>query len=237
MGAVYQPRICGYCGVWYRCVFDFSGSLKIYLEIFIMTRDEQRKLKALKSALPKMLKEFAPKYKLKKIDYMLYAVKNDLFFDCLIDVSVNKNNECICSTRESLKPIWIDDLFWQLLGMHDNMKAPISLRANGAFTVSGVFIYENEQVLDFWNENELRNIVKIHIEHFCNNINKMTIQDFENNLSQPYHYQVRKALYHIHQQQFQQALDTVGNDRGSFRNGNIDINNAIRNYCIEQMNI
>lgn len=51
-----------------------------------MKREQQRKLRELKKALPRMLKEKVKAYKMKKKDYMIWYSKNDLFIECMIDV-------------------------------------------------------------------------------------------------------------------------------------------------------
>ena len=197
-----------------------------------MTREQQRQFKQLNTALPKILKELAKEKKLKKKDYMLYATRKDMFFDCIIFVSVNDNNECICSTRETMKPFWIDDLLWELLDMKENAKAPVSLRAVGAFTISGVDIYQKQTVLNEWTEDELRKVVEEFVDHFCKSIKETPESAFEDNLNQEYHRELRQALYYIHNEQYQKALDCIGETgEGLFRNGDISINDAIRDYC------
>ena len=90
-----------------------------------MTREQQRLLRELKKALPEILKKEAREHKIKKKDYMLYGIKEDIFFTCHITVSANEEG-CLCSVREALKPLWIDDLNWELLGMDNNKKEPLS---------------------------------------------------------------------------------------------------------------
>ena len=45
-----------------------------------MKREQQKQLKQLKTALPKIIKELAGKKKLKKKDFMLYGTNEDIFF-------------------------------------------------------------------------------------------------------------------------------------------------------------
>ena len=94
-----------------------------------MNREQQKQLKELRKEFPKICRELASRHKLKCKDYSLFAVKRDLFFDTVIYVSVNDNDECICSTRERVKPMWMDEMLWDLLEMPENKKAPVSLRA------------------------------------------------------------------------------------------------------------
>ncbi len=196
-----------------------------------MTREQQRQLKALKIALPKMLKEIAKEKKLKKKDDMLYDKKGDLFFDCFLFVSVNSANECICSTEERFKPMWLDDLFWELFDMKENSKEPVSLRATGAFAVSGASIYKDETILSEWTEEALRGVVEKYVDHFCESMKNTDYALFEETIHEGYHHELRAALYYLHTGQYQKALDEVGDQRGYFHNGGLDINDAIRAYA------
>ena len=197
-----------------------------------MKREQQKQLKQLKTALPKIIKELAGKKKLKKKDFMLYGTNEDMFFDCQIFVSVNDNDECICSTTENMKPLWMDDLLWELLDMKENSKEPLSLRAIGAFTVSGAEIYEKATVLAEWTEEELTSIVEEYVDHFCNSISATDFSVFEEKLSNGYHHELREALYHINNKDYHKALEIVGEESsGPFSNGSINIFDAIREYC------
>lgn len=100
-----------------------------------MTRDEQRRFKELKKALPQLLKDKIKTYKFKKKDYMIWYSKKGLFFDLHIDVRVLPDGKCYCISSEKMKPLWLDDLLWDLLKMESNKGQPLSLRAIGAFTV------------------------------------------------------------------------------------------------------
>lgn len=197
-----------------------------------MKREKQIQFKQLKTALPKIIRELASKYKLKKKDYILYGVKDELFLDCHIFISINDNEECICSIRENLKPLWLDELLWDLLDMSDNSKEPISLRAVGAFTVSGVNIFKKTTILEQWSEDQLMEIVEGYVVHFANNILEVKADDFIKNISQPYHQNVRTALYYIHNERYEDALDIIKDEKdGIFKNGDIDINDAIIRFC------
>ena len=46
---------------------------------------------------------------------------------------------------ETIKPLWLDDLLWDLLKMETNKEAPLSLRTIGAFTVSGSELFKMKQ--------------------------------------------------------------------------------------------
>ena len=66
----------------------------------------------------------------------------DMFLKCTFCVNETVDGGCKCSMHIEAKPLWIDDLLWDCLCMEGNKKEPLSLRATGAFTVSGVEIHE-----------------------------------------------------------------------------------------------
>lgn len=196
-----------------------------------MTREQQKQLRELKLALPKMIRQLAGEKKIKKKDFMLYQKRNGLFFDCMISISVTEDNECICSSLERLKPMWIDDLLWELLDMESNKKEPDSLRAVGAFAVYGAPVYEKRTVLKEWTEDELLKIVTGYIDHFSDSIESADNTLFEEMLSKGYHGELRTALYFIKNKEYQKVLDVVGDESGCFTNGSLNIYDAIRDYC------
>ena len=108
-----------------------------------MTKEERQKYKELTKALPKILKDKIKKYKFKKKDFMIWYNKKELFFDLLIDVKVKSDDKCYCTAVETIKPLWLDDLLWDLLKMETNKKEQLSLRTIGAFTFSGAEFFKN----------------------------------------------------------------------------------------------
>ena len=194
-----------------------------------MTKEERQKYKELTKALPKILKDKIKKYKFKKKDFMIWYNKKELFFDLLIDVKVKSDDKCYCTAVETIKPLWLDDLLWDLLKMETNKEAPLSLRTIGAFTVSGSELFKNET--------ELEEIIDNYLEHFYKTVQSSSICDFYNNLENSiYHVELRKALSLIYEHKCQDALDYLKDkDEGIFKNGNVSINNAIREYCINQL--
>lgn len=202
-----------------------------------MTREEQKKLKELKQALPKLLKDNIKKYKLKKKDFMIWDSKKGLFFDLLIDVRVLPDGKCYCLSSEKIKPLWLDDLLWDLLKMESNKDQPLSLRAVGAFTVSGSEIFKDQTELTEWSMDELTETIDTYLEHFYKSVQTSEIDDFYNNLTaSTYHSELRKILSLVYKNQYQEALDDLSEMSSSnFKNGDISINDAIREYCENQL--
>lgn len=197
-----------------------------------MTREQQKNLKELKKALPKIIQSEIKKYKLKKKDFMVWYQKEDLFFDLQINIR-ERGGHCYCGCVERLKPLWLDDLLWELLEMPENKNEPVSLRAIGAFTVYGSEIYRTETELISWETEELEKNVVTYIEHFYQNVHACGIEKFyENMCENPYHQELRTALSLVHDQKYQRAAEYLNaRGRGSLCNKGIWINEAIVNYC------
>ena len=139
-----------------------------------MTKEERQKYKELTKVLPKMLKDKIKKYKFKKKDFMIWYSTKELFFDLLIGVKVKSDDKCYCTAIETIKPLWLDDLLWDLLKMETNKKEPLSLRTIGAFTVSGAELFKNETELKEWTISELEEI----IDKYSIQIAKATLLDW-----------------------------------------------------------
>ena len=196
-----------------------------------MTREQQKKLRELKNALPKIIQLEIKKCKLKKKDFMIWFQKKDLFFDLIISLR-ERDRHCYCASVEKRKPLWIDDLLWDILGMPENKNEPVSLRAIGAFTVFGSEIYSDESELETWEIEELEKHVCKYIEHFYQNIQAFGIEKFYECMNaSPYHQDLRKSLSLIYEKKYEEALDYLSTqDRGHFCNKGVWINDAMRDY-------
>ena len=168
---------------------------------------------------------------------MIWYKKKELFFDLLIDVKVKSDDKCYCTAVETIKPLWLDDLLWDLLKMETNKETPLSLRTIGAFTVSGAELFKNETELKEWTISELEEIIDNYLEHFYKTVQSSSICDFYNNLENSiYHVELRKALSFIYDHKYQDALDyLLDKGDGVFKNGDISINSAMREYCKNQL--
>lgn len=202
-----------------------------------MTREEQKKYKELTKVLPKILKDKIKKYKFKKKDLMIWYNKKELFFDLLIDVRVKPDGKRYCTTIEKIKPLWLDEMLWDLLKMENNKTEPLSLRTIGAFTVDGAVLFKDMIELTEWSISKLDEVVDHYLEHFYTTIQSSSINDFYNNLEvSQYHVELRKSLSFVFNHEYQKALDYLNDlGGGTFKNGDVYINDAIREYCKNQL--
>lgn len=78
-----------------------------------------------------------------------YWTAGPLFFTLVVAANASRHS-LYCSLR--VKWSCLDDHLWNILGMAENAKAPSSLRANGAFTLSGQEIFAQTHENCDWGE-------------------------------------------------------------------------------------
>lgn len=66
-----------------------------------------------------------------------YKEINDFFFFVMVIVSSKTSN--ITATL-SFKPMRVDEIFWEIVGLTENKKMPLSFRGDGAFTLPKIMI-------------------------------------------------------------------------------------------------
>lgn len=99
-----------------------------------MTREESRARNALEKVSNKCRKQVAKSFGWKQCDYLNWKIDSGYYFSlCHLVLE---------QVELSVKPYFIDDLWWDILEIPENKKAPKSLRGNGAFAVRGVHLKE-----------------------------------------------------------------------------------------------
>lgn len=114
-----------------------------------MKREDQKRNKELQNNLNILLKECPKRYKqqkIKKKDYILWTVKNNMIYSFFPTAGINENDlKPFMRVRIEFKPVWVDDLLWDILGMESNKNEPESLRVVGVFTARTV-IYSDYSI-------------------------------------------------------------------------------------------
>lgn len=200
-----------------------------------MTREQQKKLRELNKSLTQILKNNVKSYGFKKKDYMVWSATKELYFSLLIDVR-EKDGHCYCTSRETIKPLWIDDLFWDIMDMSENKSEPLSLRCIGAFTIHGMHCFEDKQELSEWSIEELETCVTSYMEHFQNTVNNSTIDSYYSIFDPTaYHGEIQEILILLHKQEYRKALDRIQSmeDGGSFQNNDIWFKEYAEKYIKE----
>ena len=85
------------------------------------------------------IKNHAKQFGYKKIDFFAYKKYKEYF----ITICFNSgDSEVTGSVR--IKPFFIDDVFWDVFDISSNKNAPMSLRANGAFALRGIWLIDKK---------------------------------------------------------------------------------------------
>ena len=80
----------------------------------------------------------------------LFVVRNEYFIELKINVARNSENTVLVL---SAKPMKLDPLYWEITGLSENLKQPLSFRSVGAFCCNSLPFYEFEIFEASINEN------------------------------------------------------------------------------------
>lgn len=83
-----------------------------------------------------------------------FRVEGDMFFSLLISGDAKEKT---LYRRLSCKPMAFDAELWKILGMTANLQEPLGLRADGAYTLFGIALYEGSTEVAEWNDEGLLN--------------------------------------------------------------------------------
>ena len=103
------------------------------------------------------------------------------------------------------KPLWVDDILWDILKMSSNKKEPISLRSVGAFTIhAGI----NEYNESFQDEADIDRIIQAYFHKF----KEFTETFKENGFLEQYpritwQQEMIQVIVLIHENKFAEALE------------------------------
>ena len=106
--------------------------------------------KEYKKILASERRSVSRKYGFRQSSYINFKVEDDYFF-CFYFLADE--------ARLTVKPMYADDLWWEIWDASDNKKEPLSLRGTGAYSLSGQVLssYEIAKVID---ESELTKIIE-----------------------------------------------------------------------------
>lgn len=100
-----------------------------------MTPRETRRRRAWERELLSALQARVRGSHWRKKSNFVFREERSTFVCATVDVSVKDD---AMAWRVETKPMTIDPILWAVLGMSENERAPLSLRADGAFTCSGL---------------------------------------------------------------------------------------------------
>jgi hypothetical protein len=83
-----------------------------------------------------------------------FRVEGEMFFSLLISGDAKEKT---LYRRLSCKPMAFDAELWKILGMTSNLQEPLGFRADGAYTLFGIALYEGSIGVAEWNDEGLLN--------------------------------------------------------------------------------
>ena len=99
-------------------------------------------------------KNVAKKFGWKQSSYINWKVEGGYYFYLV-------HFNCYGEATLYVKPLYIDDLWWDVFEMSSNKKAPMSLRGNGTFSLDGVKILKTPDLFDIRAEESEYELEKI----------------------------------------------------------------------------
>ena len=130
-----------------------------------VAREENKKIDELDKAMMKIVRSIAKPYGFKIKGNCVWVVQNGFFFNMILFLGRSKNDELQVSADVYAKPMYADDLLWDILDMSSNKNERLSLRADGAFALFGLPVasesikVESLEVSDF--ETPLKNALDV----------------------------------------------------------------------------
>lgn len=132
-----------------------------------MTREEKKAVTALGRTVPRLVRSLVKPYRYKSIDGMVWTVRNGMLFLLSPAVSSPRGEDRVYVRAScEAKPLFVDDLLWDILGFSENKSKPMSLRVNGAFALYGVPVYERRRELAALDEDHVAQLIQAELEEF-----------------------------------------------------------------------
>ena len=187
-----------------------------------MKREDQKRNKELEKNVSIMMKECPKRYKqqkLKKKDYMLWTIRGNMIYGIMPSAGIRESDlKPVMSFLIEYKPLWIDDLLWDVIGMESNKQEPDSLRMVGAFTVGAARIHIDTIELQSEATDYVESIFYESIEKIVSSFETLTEEKYVEYLyTEKYVDEYSKVLVAIHQgnrNRIKELLETIdGNGR------------------------
>lgn len=105
------------------------------------------------------------KYGFRQSSYTNFKVEGDYFF-CLYFLADE--------VRLTVKPMYADDLWWNIWDATENKKEPLSVRGTGAYSLSGQVLFSDEMA-KFTDKSELTDIIEYIFKNATDAISKFII--------------------------------------------------------------
>ncbi|MFB7142530.1 hypothetical protein ACFCYN_23240 [Gottfriedia sp. NPDC056225] len=213
-----------------------------------MKKERKALFKEIEKIQEKSMRELSKEFGLKKRSICLFKKEGDFFVEGVYSTHHTEDDVISINISCNIKPYSYDDLFWEIFDMEGNAKAPMSLRAVGAFVapryrIKEINIVENSLVNI---EDDIRQTVVGFIDTYetfiksiekVDNFNKFILQQ-----SDFLYEELIKMLANIQTGNYINALNSATEliskgKTGYLKNGNKGIYEYIVEYCEKKHNI
>lgn len=207
-----------------------------------MKHQNKELYKAIERCAKDRMKAIRKAYGYRTRDFANYKVDRDFF----ISMGIFPFRDRITITLK-LKPMFLDEIFWDVFDMPGNKNEPLSLRAVGAFSVSAPIFYKDERAFESCDgvgeyiEESLkkcdeiaRNVVDVYesdYKSFFDHVRNENLFTFDLDLSEML-LAIKEERYIDAEKRVIQLLEK--GERGRFGTGNKYIYHYILDYCIER---
>lgn len=142
-----------------------------------------------------------------------------MIFEFFPRVCIRENDlKPILSIRISYKPLWADDLLWDILGMESNKQEPNSLRVIGAFTAMSARYDDYLIELQAEDIDSVKAILFEKIEDFLKKVDEVDESQYVNQIiGSDLIRDMDKALVYIYLQRIEEAKSIIISSKDSGR--------------------
>ena len=204
-----------------------------------MKREDQKRNKELEKNVSIMMKECPKRYKqqkLKKKDYMLWTIRGNMIYGIMPSAGIRESDlKPVMSFLIEYKPLWIDDLLWDVIGMESNKQEPDSLRMVGAFTVGAARIHIDAIELQSEATDYVESIFYESIEKIVSSFETLTEEKYVEYLyTEKYVDEYSKVLVAIHQgnrNRIKELLETIDSNGRFYNEGK-----SYKDWLVEYLN-
>lgn len=192
----------------------------------IMKRELSKALSSFKKRKNLLKKSISKKYGWNQRNDVNWRIESGYYFD-ILHIDSWCYQPSLHKVYLHVKPLYIDDLWWDIFEIPENKKEPMSLRGTGTFSISGIELME-ESLFEELYESGIEAITQYpdeDIENIWNNIFQKIETEIsrflkenpdpnlyipeENALNQGRAYKLYALLTHIHLRNKEQALKMI----------------------------
>jgi len=205
----------------------------------VTAKEHKAKIKELDKALMKIVRQHMKPYGFKTKSNCIWVVQNNFFFYMVLFMG-RSDDEHQLNVKIYAKPMYVDDLLWELLNMSSNKNEPLSLRANGAFTVFGVPVVDDDLKLESLEMEDFELLIKDALKKLDSLLRKIKGNEEtwfyaeEKKHNSYFQDDALRLMILLHFEKYEETMDYINNsdnDNGGFQDGNDSLYDRVMAYC------